>query len=136
MEWWQILTIVLGSLLLLFVLSIIFYKPFFKRFWDIVLSVLAIVVLSPILLILSLLGLIFMQAQSRNEQHHYKQSSHKMFSDCSRIFSSSSFIRTTAFWIPAWFALDPVVFISRPISWIMNPSFLPGYGSPFMVSMK
>ena len=61
MEWWQILTIVLGSLLLLFVLSIIFYKPFFKRFWDIVLSVLAIVVLSPILLILSLLGLIFMK---------------------------------------------------------------------------
>ena len=61
MEWWQILLIVLGSLLLLFVLSIIFYKPFFKRFWDIVLSGLAIIVLSPILLILSLLGLIFMK---------------------------------------------------------------------------
>ena len=61
MEWWQILLIVLGSLLLLFVLSIIFYKPFFKRFWDIVLSGLAIIVLSPILVILSLLGLIFMK---------------------------------------------------------------------------
>ena len=61
MEWWQILLIVLGSLLLLFVLSIIFYKPFFKRFWDIMLSGLAIIVLSPILLILSLLGLIFMK---------------------------------------------------------------------------
>lgn len=61
MEWWQLLLIVLSSLLLLFVFSIIFYKPFFKRFWDIVLSGLAIIVLSPILLILSLLGLIFMK---------------------------------------------------------------------------
>ena len=61
MEWWQILLIVLGSLLFLFILSIVFYKPFFKRFWDIVLSGLAIIVLSPILLVLSLLGLIFMK---------------------------------------------------------------------------
>ena len=61
MEWWQILLIVLGSLLLLFVLSIFLYKPFFKRFWDLVLSGLAIIVLLPILLILSLLGLIFMK---------------------------------------------------------------------------
>ena len=61
MEWWKILLIVFGSLLLLFVLSIVFYRPFFKRFWDIVLSGLAIIVLSPILLILSLLGLIFMK---------------------------------------------------------------------------
>ncbi len=61
MEWWQILLIILGSLLLLFVLSIVFYKPIFKRFWDIVLAGLAIIVLSPILLILSLLGLIFMK---------------------------------------------------------------------------
>lgn len=61
MEWWQILLIVLGGLLLLFVLSIIFYKPFFKRFWDIFLSGLAIIVLSPILLILSIFGLLFMK---------------------------------------------------------------------------
>ena len=61
MEWWQILLIVLGSLLLLFVLSIIFYKPFFKRFWDIVLSFLAIVVLSPILMFLSIAGAIAMR---------------------------------------------------------------------------
>ena len=60
-EWWHILLIALGSLLLLFVLSIIFYKQFFKRFWDVVLSALALLVLSPILLILSLLGLIFMK---------------------------------------------------------------------------
>lgn len=61
MEWWQILLIVLGGLLLLFILSIIFYKPFFKRFWDIVLSGLAIIVLSPLLLVLSILGAIFMR---------------------------------------------------------------------------
>ncbi|OPZ32472.1 MAG: Undecaprenyl phosphate N,N'-diacetylbacillosamine 1-phosphate transferase [Tenericutes bacterium ADurb.BinA124] len=60
MEWWQILLIVLGSLLLLFVLSIVFYKQFFKRFWDIVLSGLALIVLSPILLILMIVGAIAM----------------------------------------------------------------------------
>lgn len=60
MEWWQVLLIVLGSLLLLFVLSIVFYKQFFKRFWDIVLSGLALIVLSPILLILMIVGAIAM----------------------------------------------------------------------------
>lgn len=60
MEWWQILLIVLGSLLLLFVLSIVFYKQFFKRFWDIVLTGLALIVLSPILLILMIVGAIAM----------------------------------------------------------------------------
>ena len=61
MEWYWVLAIVLGSVLLLFVLSIVLYKPFFKRFWDIILSGLAIIVLSPFLLILSLLGTIFMK---------------------------------------------------------------------------
>lgn len=61
MEWYWILAIVLGSVLLLFLLSWLLYKPFFKRFWDIVLSGFAIIVLSPFLLILSLLGLIFMK---------------------------------------------------------------------------
>ena len=61
MEWWQMLLIVLGGLLILFIVSIVFYKPFFKRFWDIVLSGLAIVILSPVLFILSILGLIFMK---------------------------------------------------------------------------
>ena len=61
LEWWHILLIVLGSLLLLLILSIVLYKSFFKRFWDLILSVIAIIVLSPLLLILSLLGLIFMK---------------------------------------------------------------------------
>ena len=60
MEWWHILLIVLGSLIVLFILSIIFYRQFFKRFWDIVLSALAIIVLSPLMLVLIILGAIFM----------------------------------------------------------------------------
>ena len=61
MEWWQILLMVFGGLLVLFVLSIIFYKSFFKRFWDIFLSGLSIIILSPILILLSIMGLIFMR---------------------------------------------------------------------------
>lgn len=61
MLWWQILLICLGSLLVLFVLSIILYKQFFKRFWDIVLSGLAIIILSPILIVLTIVGAIAMK---------------------------------------------------------------------------
>ena len=61
MEWYWILTIVLGSVLLLFVLSIVLYKQFFKRFWDIVLSWLALTVLSPLFLILTIIGAIAMK---------------------------------------------------------------------------
>ncbi|MCR4660461.1 MAG: sugar transferase [Clostridia bacterium] len=61
MEWWQILLIVLGSVLLLFTLTIIFYRQFFKRFWDFVLSLIAIIVLSPLLLILTIVGAIAMR---------------------------------------------------------------------------
>lgn len=61
MKWYWILAIVLGSVLLLFLLSWLLYKPFFKRFWDIVLSGLAILLLSPFLIILIILGAIFMK---------------------------------------------------------------------------
>ena len=61
MEWYWILAIVLGSVLLLFLLSWLLYKPIFKRFWDIVLSGLAILLLSPFLIILIILGVIFMK---------------------------------------------------------------------------
>lgn len=61
MEWYWILTIVLGSALLLFVLSIVLYKQFFKRFWDLLLSGLAIVLLSPILATLTVIGAIVMK---------------------------------------------------------------------------
>ena len=61
MEWYWILLIILGSLLLLFLLSLVFYRQFFKRFWDIVLSGLAIIALSPILIILTIIGAIVMR---------------------------------------------------------------------------
>lgn len=59
--WWHILLIVLGGLLLLFLLSIVLYKQFFKRFWDIVLSGLAIIILSPLFVILAIVGAIAMK---------------------------------------------------------------------------
>ena len=61
LEWWHVLLIVLGSLLLLLLLSIVLYKQFFKRFWDIVLSGLAIIILSPFLIILTIVGAIAMK---------------------------------------------------------------------------
>lgn len=61
MEWYWILAIVLGSALLLFLLSWLLYKPFFKRFWDVVLSGLAIIILSPFLIVLIIIGAIFMR---------------------------------------------------------------------------
>ena len=61
MQWWHILLIVIGSVLLLFLLSIVLYRQFFKRFWDIVLSGLAIIVLSPLLIVLTIVGAIAMK---------------------------------------------------------------------------
>lgn len=61
MEWYWILTIVLGSALLLFVLSIVLYKQFFKRFWDIFLSLLALSVFSWLFIILTIVGAIAMK---------------------------------------------------------------------------
>ena len=61
MEWWQILAISFGGALLLFLLSIVLYRQFFKRFWDVVLSGVAIVVLSALLLLLTVLGACFMR---------------------------------------------------------------------------
>lgn len=60
-SWWGITTIVIIVLLVWFLLSALFYRVFFKRFYDIVLSGIAIVVLSPILLILMLVGWIKMK---------------------------------------------------------------------------
>ncbi len=55
------ITIVLLLLIVLLILSVVFYRQFFKRFWDIVLSGLAIIVLSPLLLLLTILGRIKMK---------------------------------------------------------------------------
>ena len=60
-EWWGITIIVVVALALWVLLSVLLYRPFFKRFYDIVLSGLALIVLSPILLILTVLGAIKMK---------------------------------------------------------------------------
>ena len=56
----KIILIALGAVAFIFVISIPLYKCFFKRFYDIVLSFLAIVVLSPFLLIFIIVGAIAM----------------------------------------------------------------------------
>lgn len=59
--WWGITIICVVAVALLFLLSMWLYKPFFKRFYDFVLSLLAIIVLSPLLLILTVVGAIAMK---------------------------------------------------------------------------
>lgn len=61
MEWYYILIIVLSSLMVWLTLSTLLYKQFFKRFYDILLSGLAIIVLSPIYIILIITGSIAMK---------------------------------------------------------------------------
>ena len=61
MEWYWILLIIIGGLLVLFALSIVLYKPFFKRLYDILLSGFALIVLSPILLVMIIIGAIMMR---------------------------------------------------------------------------
>lgn len=85
MEWWHILLIVVGSLFLLFILSIFLYKPFFKRFWDIVLSFLALTALSPLFLALTIIGSIAMKGnpffiQKRPGKISKKTGKEKIFS--------------------------------------------------------
>ncbi len=61
MKWYWIVAIVIGSLVFWFALSAILYKQFFKRFYDLVLSLFALIVLSPLLLILTIVGAIAMK---------------------------------------------------------------------------
>ncbi len=60
-EWWGIALIIIVVLAVWVLLSALLYRPFFKRFYDIVLSGLALIVLSPILLILIIVGAIKMK---------------------------------------------------------------------------
>ena len=53
--------IIILSFVILLILSIVFYRQFFKRFWDIVLSGFAIIILSPLLLVLIIFGRIKMR---------------------------------------------------------------------------
>lgn len=59
--WWGITLFCVFALLIWVLISALFYRCFFKRFYDIVLSGFAILVLSPILLVLIVLGAIKMK---------------------------------------------------------------------------
>ncbi|MBQ7225184.1 MAG: sugar transferase [Clostridia bacterium] len=59
--WWGILIICIAAVAVLILLSTLLYRQFFKRFYDIFLSGLALLVLSPILLILIIVGAINMK---------------------------------------------------------------------------
>ena len=60
-QWWGILIVILFALAAWIALSAMFYRSFFKRFYDILLSGLALIILSPVLLILTVLGAIKMK---------------------------------------------------------------------------
>ena len=61
MEWYWIVLICVGAAAAWLALSALLYKQFFKRFYDVVLSALAIIVLSPLLLVLMIVGAIAMK---------------------------------------------------------------------------
>ena len=61
MDWYRILAIAVGGVAIFFALSALLYRQFFKRFYDIVLSLLALIVLSPILIVLTIVGAIKMK---------------------------------------------------------------------------
>lgn len=58
--WWGITIICIVCAAVWIILSALLYRPFFKRFYDLLLSFIAIVVFSPLLLILTLVGAIAM----------------------------------------------------------------------------
>ena len=60
-EWWGITLIIVAVFSVWVVLSALFYRPFFKRFYDIVLSGFALIVLLPVLLALTIIGAIKMK---------------------------------------------------------------------------
>ena len=59
--WYGILTICLLSIIVLLILSALLYRQLFKRFYDFILSLIAIIILSPLLLILTIVGAIVMK---------------------------------------------------------------------------
>ena len=60
-EWWGITLIIVFALAVWVLLSALLYRPFFKRFYDMLLSGIALIILSPILLVLMIIGAIKMK---------------------------------------------------------------------------
>ncbi len=84
MDWYLIFAIVLGALAALLAVSAAFYKQFFKRFYDILLSALALIALSPVILFLIIAGSVAMKGnpfftQLRPGKISKKNSKEKIF---------------------------------------------------------
>ncbi len=60
-QWWGIVATIIVGVALLILISALLYRPFFKRFYDILLSGLAIIIMSPLLLVLTIVGAIKMK---------------------------------------------------------------------------
>ena len=60
-EWWGITLIVVAAVVVWVLLSALLYRQFFKRFYDVLLSGLALIVLSPILIVLTIVGAVKMK---------------------------------------------------------------------------
>jgi len=60
-QWWGIVIIVVVALAIWILISALLYRVFFKRFYDILLSGIALIVLSPVFIVLIILGAIKMK---------------------------------------------------------------------------
>lgn len=60
-NWWGIAIIVIIAFSLCILVSILLYRQFFKRFYDVLLSGIALIVLSPVLVILTIVGAVAMK---------------------------------------------------------------------------
>ena len=60
-EWWGITLIVVVATVIWVLLSALLYRRFFKRFYDVLLSGLALIVLSPLLIVLTIVGAVKMK---------------------------------------------------------------------------
>ena len=112
--WYGILIMCLCGLVVLLFLSALFYKQFFKRFYDIVLSGVALVVLSPLLIVLIVVGAIVMkgnpfftqQRPGKNEKifklikfrtmTNAKDKDGKLLPDEKRLVKYGKFLRSTS----------------------------------------
>lgn len=84
MAWYWIVLICVGAAAVWLLLSAALYKQFFKRFYDVILSALAIIVLSPLLLMLTIIGAIAMKGnpfftQLRPGRKYKKTGEEKIF---------------------------------------------------------
>ena len=82
--WWGITIICVVCVIILVLLSMWLYKPFFKRFYDFTLSLLALILLSPLLIVLTVVGAIAMHGnpfftQARPGKINKKTGKEKIF---------------------------------------------------------